>query len=33
MDHPICFLTCFAVVARQKIGVNGVHTAVAVYNE
>ena len=26
MDRPFCFPTCFAVVARQKIGLNGVHS-------
>ena len=25
-DHPFCFPICFAVVARQKIGPNGVHS-------
>ena len=26
MDHPFCFSTCFAVVLREKIGPNGVHS-------
>ena len=25
-DHPFCFPTCFAVVGRQKVGPNGVHS-------
>ena len=25
-DRPFCFLTCSAVVARQKIGPNGIHS-------
>ena len=26
VDRPFCFPTCFAVVVRQKIGPNGVHS-------
>ena len=25
-DHPVCFLACFAMVTRQKIGLNGINS-------